>query len=41
MFNPKWIYIMVKLIKKIWNAYQRGFYNLYGPAIEAGVFPYI
>lgn len=32
---------MVKLIKKIWKAYQRGFYNLYGPAIEAGVFPYI
>ena len=32
---------MVKLIKKIWLAYLRGFYELYGPAIEAGVFPYI
>ena len=41
MFNSKWIYIMRKLIKKIWNAYQRGFYKLYGPAIEAGVFPYV
>ena len=41
MFNSKWIYNMVKLIKKRGEAYQRGFYNIYGPAIEAGVFPYI
>lgn len=32
---------MAKLIKKIWESYQKGFYKLYGPAIEAGVFPYI
>ncbi len=32
---------MVKFLKKIWESYQEGFNKLYGPAIEAGIFPYI